>query len=138
LSDSFTTLCGFLAILAVPASMVASKVISRAQQRGKWRDLPLFQPTPWVIKSADRIRQRAKAEDPSMLSFVRGLTQNRRFFRPMKTKLLALTQEFGDEPDVADIVETLSYGTSTKDIYAAIEKLQTYLEAKSSESNSPS
>jgi hypothetical protein len=95
----------------------------------------MLQPSPYVQKSAERIRQRAKEQDPLMLSFVKQLTQNKRFFGPMKTKLMALSQEFGDDPNVADIVETLSYSSNADELYAALEELQNYLESKSSEQN---
>jgi hypothetical protein len=135
LTESLTAALGLLSLLVVPASMAASYAVSKAQQRGRMRDSPMLQPSPYVQKSAERIRQRAKEQDPLMLSFVKQLTQNKRFFGPMKTKLMALSQEFGDDPNVADIVETLSYSSNADELYAALEELQNYLESKSSEQN---
>jgi len=136
LSESVLGAVGFLAAI-FGGGLAASHALAKAQERGHLRGIDPGKYTGSgraMDKAVDRIHQRAKEQDPLMLSFVREImTQAKR--DPSMNQRLALAKEFANDPNVAEIVETLSYSSNKQEVYSALQDLQTYLESKSSEQN---
>ena len=132
---------GGMAALGLMAAWLAGTAaagygLSKAQERGKLRNLPdPFGGRKYLEDSANKIRQRVKEQDPLMLDFVKELRANERLLGPRRDKLHAIAQEFKDDPNVAEIVETLAWSASPKALYSALEELQNYIESKLSQPN---
>ena len=134
LSESLLTLAGFIGAFVGGAHLLG-KIINKIERTTGTRS----EYTSTWMKAGEMMHARVKEGDPQLLGLIQKVKEmtGKNILGANQDEIFAIVAEYKDDPNVADLIEALTYSRDSEELISALQRLEEYIESKEAQQPTP-
>jgi hypothetical protein len=134
MSESLLAIAGVIGAFLAGTHLLGKAMAAHERSTG----IPSQYTRHWT-RAGEKLRARIKQGDPLLLNLIRQVREKtgKNILSVSEREVFAIVAEYKDDPNVADLIEALTYADTNKGFLSALEQLEEYVASKEAQQQPP-